>query len=265
MEAWIDVEGPAGSRRETLRPGLTVVGGQGADVDVGVEGGDALHFWSDPPKAVFIGEGAGPLVEGQPFEERPLADGDLVSWRGRTLRFGCRNDRAPLQEIPVDGPVAAPAAGAASPAAPAMPAGAVEAGEQQAWRRLQAGMLVETGLADKAVARKWQDAVVRGEFDADAATRELLAAGLPPATHERLLDRSRVLLRDLLMAPTTRGARGAGRKARQAARGGLAFLVSQLVVLGVYSLMVLVALFVLRVRWDWSVDGLIDRIRGLFG
>jgi hypothetical protein len=176
--------------------------------------------------------------------------------------LGIDDVQASLEPIPVDPPARARAA---APAAPSDPGAFAQL---PAWRRIKAGMLVELDLADRQLARRWQTAVRQGEFDADACTRDLLGS---PGDHSgvgdedpRLMERSGRLLRDLLMAPVLRGARGASRRAREAARGGLAFIVAQFLVLSIYSVLVLVALLLVRVRWNASIDGFLDNIRGLF-
>lgn len=128
-------------------------------------------------------------------------------------------------------------------------------GEERAWRRLSAGLAVELGLADKKVARHWQERVRAGEFDADACAAEILEAGGFEAGDARLVERSARLQRDLVMTPLSRSA---GRKVRRAARGGLAFLVAQLLAIGVYSLLVAIALVLLRLQ-GVAFDPLLDR------
>jgi len=113
-------------------------------------------------------------------------------------------------------------------------------------------------------ARRWQDAVMRSEFDADACARDVLATATG-VTDLKLGERSTRLQRDLVMAPVAATARGSARKLKGAAQSMAAMLISQLVVLSVSLLLVMLALFVLRVRWQWSVDGFFDRISGLFG
>jgi hypothetical protein len=65
------------------------------------------------------------------------------------------------------------------------------------------------------------------------------------------------------MAPVQRGVRGAGRKMRTAARGGLAFLLAQAVAIVVYSLLVLAALLVTRSGSGRSIDAILDSILDL--
>ena len=67
------------------------------------------------------------------------------------------------------------------------------------------------------------------------------------------------LERDLLMIPAQRVVRGSTRKARSAVKGGTAFLLVQFLAILVYSLLIVVVLFLMRVRHDYSIDELIDR------
>ncbi len=299
--AWIEWTGRDGTRRRVeLKRGLTVVGGARADVQVeGVEN-DQLHVWDQPAKLIFVGFGEAPTVNGAPFEERELKTGDVVHWRGLRLEFGGLMS-AVIEEIPLAEPVrpaasARPGAqasfagspppspstaagqgavGAAAGASIGAPVGTVGAAlpgapggsfgvDEIYWRRLKAGMAVELGLAEPSVARRWQDAVMRSEFDADACARDVLATATG-VTDLKLGERSTRLQRDLVMAPVAATARGSARKLKGAAQSMAAMLISQLVVLSVSLLLVMLALFVLRVRWQWSVDGFFDRISGLFG
>lgn len=134
-----------------------------------------------------------------------------------------------------------------------------ELGGPRNWRRVKAGLLVELGLADKGAARRAQDAVRSGSFDVDAAASELLATAAVDDGDPRLSERSARLARDLVMTPLQRGARGVARRTRQATRSGVAWLVTQVVVVGVVATMVFVALLVARYRWGLSVDEALDR------
>lgn len=111
--------------------------------------------------------------------------------------------------------------------------------EVQAWRRLRAGMRVEAGLAPKDAAKRWQDNVRSGDFDPDRCAAEICDAPAKDAGEEqdRVLKRATRLQRDLVMSPLLRGAAGVSRKARTATRNGLAAAVSQVVVLGIFSLL----------------------------
>lgn len=141
------------------------------------------------------------------------------------------------------------------------PATAGGADEAKVRRRLLAGLLAETGLADKKVAKRWQSAVIDGGFDADACATEILAATPPGAfAAPKLQERSARLERDLLMASHTRGIKGASRRVRTATRSSTAFIVANIVAILVYSAIVAALLIVARVGYDWSIDGIIDRI-----
>lgn len=251
--AWLDVDLGEGVLRRDLEPGLTLVGGEEGSHRVPGTGTDRLHVWDRPPKLLFVGEGDGPRVNGERRDEAELRNGDSIDWRGARLVFGTAE--AELEEVELPAPV---------DGVPA-PAPALSTHADRLWRRLRAGLLVELGLADKAAANRWQEAVIRGEFEPDACARDVLAAGDLAPDDERLVERSGRLLRDLLMAPRQRGVRGAGRRARGAARKGLAYALSQLVVIVIFLLIALAALFTVRVRWGWSVDAFLDGIRGVFG
>jgi hypothetical protein len=271
--SWLDVAVGETSRRYELKSGLTSVGARG-DVPIEAEGGDQLHFWDQPAKLVFVGRGAQPLVNGRPCDEADLSPGDAVEWAGARLVYGREGGAAQLRELDLGAlagaalaPAPAPSVAAQPPAAqvvPLAPTG-LHPSEEQAWWRLKAGMLVELGLADRGAARRWQDAVVRGEFEPDSCARDLLGTSTLSPADPRLAERSARLLRDLLMAPVTRGVQGAGRRARTAARSGAAFLLAQGIVIALYSALLVLALLILRLRWGWSVDGFLDGIRGLFG
>ena len=114
------------------------------------------------------------------------------------------------------------------------------------------------------VARRWQDAVMRGEFDPDAAARDILAA-VRGLDDQRVGERTARLQRDLIMSPLAASSRGATRKLRGAAQSMAAMVISQFVVLSVSLLLVLVAQFVARVRLGWSLDEFFDRLRNVFG
>jgi len=108
--------------------------------------------------------------------------------------------------------------------------------EPRAWRRVKAGLLVELGRADRKVAARWQEAVVGGRFDADRAADELLASARDGEAEAAVERRSAELARDLVMAPRMRGLHGAARKAREAGRRGLAWLLVQVLVVLVFLL-----------------------------
>ena len=122
-------------------------------------------------------------------------------------------------------------------------------------------------MGDKAAIKRWQAAVLRGEWDPDTAAREILQGTDPAAP--ALLERASRVQRDLLMSAFQRGMRGAARKARGAARGGSAFVVANVVAVSVYSLLVAALAVLLRARYGWSldggIDGLLELVSGLFG
>lgn len=254
-ERWIEITDANGTRREPLRAGLTRVGAGDAEVVLSGAGADELHVWDDPPRAVFVGAGPQPRCAGAPFAERGLVAGDRIEWAGALLRIG----EGPASEASLE-EIVEPAR---APAAPGPGADAPSAGErgegERTLARLRAGLLVDLGLTDPSVVKRWQRAVVDGSFDPDLCAGAVAAASRAGADDSRMVERAGRLLRDFVMAPTTRGARGASRRVRQAARGGVAFVVAQGLALLVYSVIVLVALLLLRVR-DVSLDGFLDRI-----
>ena len=266
--SWLEVAVGGTSRRYELKSGLTSVGARG-DVALEAQGGDQLHFWDQPPKMVFVGRGAQPRVNGLPRDEAQLSPGDAIEWAGARLVYGREGGAAQLQELDLAAVAPAAALSVAEQPPPAQAVAPAPSGlhpsEEQTWRRLKAGMLVELGLADRAAARRWQDAVLRGEFEPDSCARDVLGTSTLGPADPRLAERSARLLRDLLMAPMTRGVSGASRRARTAARSGAAFLLAQGIVIALYSALLLLALLILRLRWGWSVDGFLDGIRGLFG
>lgn len=282
--AWIEIVGRDGRRqRFELKRGLTVIGGAKSDLPAEGVDGDQLHVWDQPPKVIFVGFGEPPTCGGARFEERELKSGDVLLWRGLRLELGGLMS-ALIEEVPLAPPLAPPpaplrgAAGAARASATSAAATASASATQAAttsaaalpgvdelyWRRLKAGMAVEIGAADPAVARRWQDAVLRGEFDADACAREILGAA-PGLTDFKLGERSTRLQRDLVMAPVAATARGSARKLKGAAQNMAAMVIAQFVVFSICLLLVMLALFVLRLRWDWSIDGFFDRLAGVFG
>jgi hypothetical protein len=285
-EAWIEIVARDGTRRRhLLKSGLTTVGGRRGDVALEGSGEDQLHFWDQPPKVVYLGAGDPPRIRGAILDEAPIAPGDVVEWRGARIELGGLT-HAVIEEIPISPPVSMPPASVASVA----PAGAVSgagagapwvgspgAGFEPApppmsgtgdvaWRRLRAGLLIEQGLVEAGIARRWQEAVMRGEFDPDACARDVLGATTSPAADQRLLERSARLTRDLVMSPVQQSmTRGASRKARSMFKTGLAAAIVQFLVFGICTLLVVVAMFVARLRLGWSVDDFLDRIANLFG
>jgi hypothetical protein len=241
---WIETTGPDGGRRLELAGRTLRVGAGAADVQVPVPADEWLEIGGDPARLVLHGAGPPPLVNGRPLRELVLAHGDRIEWGATVLVFRSEDPARGLQPLVVSG-------------------GGTQLGAQLdpvVAARLQAGLLCELQLVDRAATRRWQDAVVAGAFDPDAAAVELLAAAQAGAGDPRLRERSARLLRDLLMSPLQRGMRGAGRRARTAARSLVAALVSQLLVVVTLLALAIVALAVVRLRWGFSVDGWLDRV-----
>jgi len=144
--------------------------------------------------------------------------------------------------------------------------GPLEDWEVRAWRRLRSGMRVEAGLAPKDAAKRWQAAIKSGDQDPDRCAEELCEGGSASDEENRLLARAARLQRDLVMSPLLRGASGASRKVRAATRNGVAAVVSQIVVLGVYSLLAFLFLLVLAFKgtdFDPFFQRIIDFIPAL--
>ncbi len=237
--------------RSELAPGLNRLGGPGCEVEIPGTAGSELHLWDDPPRLVHVGGQTRPEFEGRAVEELDLVPGARFTWAGHEFVFGSAAPRAALQEIPLTEalPAKAPAPSAAGPA-------------PRAWTAVRAGMLAELGLADRQVVQRWQDAVVRGEFDPLAAAQELVRSSPVPEDDPRLAERSARLLRDFLMSSMQRGARGAGRKARNVARTGLAMILAQGLAILAYTLVLFVIALLTRVKWGFSLDRLLDGVAG---
>lgn len=140
--------------------------------------------------------------------------------------------------------------------------------ELKAWRRIAAGLLVEQGVSDKDSAKRWQAHVKAGDFDPDHCARELLAAPIkkPSEVESKLLLRTARLERDLVMTPLLRGVSGASRKARTATKTGVAALVTQLIVIAIYSVLIFLFLLVLAykgVHVDAFFQSILDAIPAL--
>lgn len=236
--------------RGELAPGLNRLGGPGCEIEIPGAAGSELHLWDDPPRLVHALGGSRPEHEGRAVEEFDLVPGSRFHWAGHEFVFGSAAPRAALQEIPLA--QALPARSAAAPPAPA----------PRAWTAVRAGMLAELGLADRQVVQRWQEAVVRGEFDPGAAAQELVRSSPVPEDDPRLAERSARLLRDFLMSSVQRGVRGAGRKARNAARTGLAMILAQGLAILAYTLVLFVIALLTRVKWGVSLDRLLDAVAG---
>lgn len=253
MSSWLRFEGagsPSGESRVELKSGLTRLGGAGCEVVLPEASADQLHVWDEPPRMKFVGVGERPRVGERSVEEHPLLPGDRIRWAGVTMTYERDPQRPVLEEL-------APEASAPDLAAARDPRG---------WRRVRAGIMAELGLAESGAVRRWQDAVRRGTFDPDACAEELLSQPLKSTSEDRITDRTSRLERDLLMAPLQRGASGAGRAVRGAARTGLAYLMSQVFVAVVFASLFAVVLLLVRLRWSWDVnaflDGILDLIPG---
>ena len=236
-----EIEVSQGSVKRRFPIGAGLRAGEGLAVPIEGAAGDELHFQTEPPAVRLVGSRTTALLNGRAFERSRLADGDAIQWCGAVLVFS--GAAATLEELPPE---------------------RIEPADSDALTRvgarLAAGLLVELGLAAGPVARRWQDAVREGGFDADACAEELLEEIGPHAEDPRLLERSARLQRDLLMAPLQKGVRGASRRARGAARGGLAMVLAQGLAVAIYTLLLLAILLLLRVKHDYSLDGFLDSI-----
>ncbi len=259
MAAWLEISDARGTRRADLAEGLTRLGSDDCEVAVDGAGADQLHVWDAPPRAIYIGSGEPPRRGGMAFEETALVPGDEVVWRGTTLvyREEVQRSSAPAAPTIVSGAGGAAAELGAAPSGPTTHA-ALDA-EARAVRRLHAGLVLAIGAGDKRMAKRWQEAVVAGAFDPDRCAAELLEASTVGIDDPRVVERSGRLLRDFLMAPVMSGVQGAKRKAKRAARGGIAFLIAQGAALVVFSLIFIAALLLVRIRGT-SIDELLDLV-----
>lgn len=265
-QPWIDLAvGAKSARHDWNGPRLTL-GGPSSDVAVPDPGEGELHLWSSPPKVVRVGSGAAPLLNGRMVEEASLCDGDTLQWGGAVIVF--RQPGGLLEELPGSASASKPVAVKSALVKPVTGSGGgfqAKGDELRAWRRVLAGLMVEQGIADQAAAKRWQEAVIRGEFKSDAAAEDVIAASSAGADHPKVLERAGRLERDLIMMPLQSGARGAGRGARRAVKGGSAFLLANLLALSAYTLIVLASAFLLRAQRGTSFDTIIDEILGGLG
>lgn len=245
-EQWLEIEEAGRSRRVALKSGLTRLGGPGADYALGAWEGGELHFWDSPPRVVHSGGGGAATINGRDFEECSLAPGDHIHWGVVVVRFGSEGANSVLEEIPPE------------PARVRAPRRERTVPDARLARWLWAGLLVEQGLAPRTEAKRWQEAVLRNEFDPDACARDVLGERLAEAEDPRLGQRAARLMRDLVMAPVAQGMRGTGRRMRGAAKGGTAFVLVQVLALLVYTAIILVIMLLVRVKWEFSFDGLLD-------
>ncbi len=274
-EATLTIQSSGNTRSVALRPGLTRIGSEEArGIHVGIAGAEGeLHLWDDPHKVVRV-SGSEPItVGGQQVEEFALDHGAGFDWCG--AHFELDLGSTVLEEIqaapapapaplagPVAGPVAEPVAGpVAEPVAePVAGARGLGPSEAQAFERIAAGVLVDVGLADKAVVKRWQAAVLAQEWDADAAARAILASSAGGMSDPKFLARAARLERDLVMSSYQRGIKGASRRVRGAAKNSTAFFVANVVAISVYSAIILALLILARVSYGWDLNGIIDRM-----
>ncbi len=251
-EATLTIQSSGNTRSVALRPGLTRIGAEGArGIHVGVPGVDGeLHLWDDPHKVVRVSGATPILVGGREVEDFQLDHGACFEWGG--ARFELDLASTVLEEI---SPAPAPAV---SPVPPVETGHGLGAAEVQAFERVAAGILVDVGLGEKGTVKRWQAAVIANEWDADAAARAILA-GAPGGTADpKFLERAGRLEKDLLMSSFQRGTKGASRKLRGAARNTTAYLVANLVAIGVYSAIILALLIIARISYEWDLNEIID-------
>jgi hypothetical protein len=258
IRAWLKLAGGdvgASGAHFELKPGLTMLGGVRGDIPVPGSGGDCVHVWSDPPKLIFVGAGDPPRVNGHVAMEESLHDGDRIEWRGLVATFGCEGGPPRLQELPADwhSPEVV-----ANPPVPAGPRTS-ESADAAEWRWLKAGMAAELALADREVIKRWQGAAARGEFNAEAASKELLASA--PELDERdprLTQRCSRLMRELLLSSVSK--RPTRLESAKQGRGGCGFFLGQLIVLSLVALIVIAGMLVARTRFGQSIDAILDRL-----
>jgi hypothetical protein len=241
--AWLEIVRAGRRSLHELGREPLAVGAPGADVVLAGSTG-TLRITGSPARVVHDGRGTPPSLGGRALGDAALRAGDRLEWGDATLEFVSGDVTRPaglLEEIPL-----AETSAASSP---------------RATRLVAAGVAVELGLADPAVVRRWQEAVRGGEYDADRAADELLASGraLEPSV---LDDRCRRLLRDFLMTQALRGVRGTARRARGAARTGVAIIVSQTVAILVYTFLLVLCAVLVRYKWNVGFDGWIDAVLG---
>lgn len=264
---WLSIRSSGEERRVPLDRSVLRIGGPGADVVVPGVGTGQLHVWTRPPKAIRVGGGPELFVAGRRVEEALLDHGVVAVWGGLELTVG--GLASVLEELPPEPAAVSSAALSSGPSTGPSTGGRAVGGlgpnAQRAHDRLEAGLLVELGLADKEATKRWQASVLRGEWDPDACARDVLDRRVVDAEDPRLLERAGRLQRDLVMASFQRGLRKAGRSFRGAARKGSAMLLANVLAFLCFSLIIVAIAFLLRVRWDVSFDGYIDRVLDLFG
>jgi len=261
-ESWLEIEVGGVTSRADLSSGLTRLGGEGCDVVIPGAPGGELHVWSDPAKVIHISGDTSPVVGGVPVVESELTSGETIVWGSVQMVY--RDARPVLEEVALEAPAApAPAPGPAQ-AAPKRPTAAPPAIDptERAWARVRAGLSIDLGQADRKVVRRWQEAVLRNEFNADACAREVLAEHSMQHDDPRLVERAGRLLRDFLMASLQRGVHGASRKIRAQARSGTAYIVANAIAISVYTLILLAVGVLVRLKWNTSFDALFDFVLG---
>ena len=245
--------GQLARRIEARSPGCTLGDPGSGNPLPGASGGGGRLELLGPPWRLRVVQGATALVVGgRAVVETPLEPGQPVGWGEWELELELELE--PLPTSAGEAPGAGAAIGARTPLSD-------EAGEPAAWRWLKAGLAVELGLADRASTKEVQESVRAGQFSAERAAARVLGAAPIADDDGRLLARASVLTRDLVMAPTLRGAGRAARAGRGCVRGFLAFSLVQLAGFVLFTLLVL-ALF-LGLRWQGtSLDAHADRLLG---
>jgi hypothetical protein len=256
---WLSIRSSGEEQRVPLDRSVIRIGGAGCDIVTPSSGAGQLHVWTQPPKAIRVGGGPELFVAGRRVDEALLEPGVTAVWGALELSVG--GVTAVLEELPDE-----PEAAAAKSPRGAAAAGSTGLGPnaQRIHDRLEAGLLVELGLAHRDVTKRWQSSVVQGEWDADACAREVLDRREVGPEDPRLLERAGRLQRDLVMASFQRGLRKAGHSVRGAARQGSAILVANIVAFVFFSLIIVSVAFLLRVRWEVSFDGVIDGVLDRF-
>jgi hypothetical protein len=258
MEPWIEISVGGEKHRHSLSPRGVRIGGEDCALRVPDSAGDALIVMGSPPRVRLEGTSTTPLLNGRVFEDATLRAGDTIQWGGAVLVYG---GQAVLEELDDVSALSAP--NPVSDPAPSTAPGATSGSNSNLERigqRVAAGIAAQLGVADRAKVRLWQEAVIAGEFNADACAADLLDNGV--GEQKSILERAGRFQRDLLMTSLQTGARGASRKVKRVARGGAAFLVANLIAIGVYTLILFTMLVLVRVKWgdSFSLDGMIDQM-----
>jgi hypothetical protein len=255
-KAWLEIEVGGISSRADLRPGMTRLGGPGCDVVIPGAPDGELQVWSDPAKVIRISGRSELEVGGKCADETLLDSGVTIRWGG--VRMTYHYEHPVLEEIPL--------ASEAPPVADLPSTKRVFDPSEKSWIRVQAGLAIDLDLADRSLVKRWQEAVMQQEFDADACAREVLSsAGKFSLDDPRVIERSGRLLRDFLMSSLQRGVQGANRKIRSSARSGSAYLMANAIGILVYTAIVLVVMLLLRLKWGTSFDAMFDTVLGVTG